>query len=119
MGAYSMRVLYWAPRGLTMAFIVFLSMFALDVFRPGQSIWVTLGALFMHLIPSFLLIGFLLIAWRREWLGAVLFTVAGVLLLIVARPNWIAKLILASPVFVVAALFLWNWLKRTELRARP
>jgi hypothetical protein len=35
MSVYSRRVLLWAPRTLVIAFALFLSMFALDVFSEG------------------------------------------------------------------------------------
>jgi len=44
----SKRVLYWTPRTLSIAFIAFLSLFALDVFGPGQGFWKTLLALTMQ-----------------------------------------------------------------------
>ena len=41
-------------------------MFALDVFDGRHSFWETILALLMHLIPVFVLILVLVIAWRRE-----------------------------------------------------
>jgi len=99
-------------------------MFALDVFRSGQGFWRTLLALVMHLIPSFVLIAALILAWRWEWIGAALYGGAGGLYVwwALQRPipahvkaNWI--LTIAGPAFVIAALFLWNWVKHGELRA--
>ena len=39
----------------------------------------------MHLIPNFTLAAILVVAWRREWIGAILFTGLGVFFLL----NWI------------------------------
>jgi len=125
MTEHSRRVLFWAPRTLSIAFIAFLSLFAFDVFGAGAGFWKTLLALTIHLLPSFVLIAVVILAWRREWIGAVLFAAAGMLhvILVLRRPllpatklNWI--LIIAGPAFVVAALFLANWLKRGELHAK-
>ena len=121
------RTLFWAPRVLSIAYIAFLSMFALDVFGEKQGFWGTLLALTMHLIPTFVLIAGLLLAWRWEWIGATLYAAAGMLyvmwVLWVPRPlsaaiklTWIVTI--AGPVFVIAALFLANWLKRGELHAK-
>jgi hypothetical protein len=81
----------------------------------------------MHLLPTFVLIAGLLLAWRWEWIGATLYAAAGMLyvmwVLWVPRPlsaairlTWI--LMNAGPVFVIAALFLANWLKHGELHAK-
>ncbi len=119
--------LFWAPRALSIAFIMFLSLFALDVFNDGQGFWKTLLALTIHLIPCFVLIAALIVAWHWEWVGTVLYAGAGLLyvLMVLKRPlpttiklNWIISI--AGPAFVVATLFLIDWLKRGELHAgRP
>ncbi len=120
----SSRSLYWAPRILSIAFIVFLSLFSLDVFGEHLGFWKTLLALAMHLIPCFVLLVALVLAWRWEWIGAVLYALAGLLyvLWVLTRRippsiqvNWIA--FIALPAFVVALLFLLNWIKHRELHA--
>ena len=58
------KLLYWAPRALSIAFILFLSLFALDVFSEGYGFWQTLLALAIHLIPSMVLTVGVLLAWR-------------------------------------------------------
>jgi hypothetical protein len=57
--------------------ILFVSMFALDSFAPGLTIWQQLGAFFMHLIPSFVLLAFLIVAWKWELTGGIIFTLIG------------------------------------------
>jgi hypothetical protein len=110
---------YWAPRALSISFIVFLSLFALDVFQEGAGVWRTTLALLMHLIPSFVLVGALALAWRWEWIGAGLFGAAGTAYMAMAwrHPSWIA--IISGPQFVIAALFLLGRLKRAEIHRRP
>lgn len=118
------KVLYWAPRVSCIAFALFLSLFAMDVFGEGLGFWRTLFALFMHLIPVFVVLLILALAWRWEWIGAAAF--AGIALLYVFNmPKHLspegrlyAGLFIAGPAFVIAALFLVNWLKRTELHRR-
>lgn len=124
MSKLSRQALFWTPRVLSLAYIAFLSMFALDVFSESHGFWATILALMIHLIPSFVLLVGLILAWRWEWIGAALFAAAGTFYVVTVVPlrmpaamklNWI--LIIAGPAFLVAATFLANWLKRGELRA--
>jgi hypothetical protein len=112
------RLLFWSPRVLCIAFALFLSMFALDVFSEGLGWWKTILALLIHLIPTALIVVVLVVSWRWEWVGGILYVVLGMLYLIQARhhPDWV--LIISGPVFLVGALFLLNWWKRAEIRAK-
>ena len=108
---------YWAPRILAIAFGLFLSVFALDSFSGHGSIWVKLAHFAIHLIPSAIYALILVLAWRWEWVGAVLFAVLGALYIATMgrhRLDW--NLVIAGPLFVLAALFLVAWLRRAELR---
>ena len=67
----------WLPRILCILAILFISMFALDSFGHGMSLWQQLSAFFMHLVPSFVLILFLIVAWRWEFIGGVIFVITG------------------------------------------
>jgi len=122
----SRRALFWTPRALSILFIAFLSLFALDVFDEHLGLWRTVLALTMHLIPSFVLIAALVLAWRWEWIGAALYAAAGLLyvgwVVSMSRPvpaaiRLIWVLTIAGPAFVIAGLFLANWLKRGDIRA--
>jgi hypothetical protein len=72
------RVLFWAPRVLCVLFALFASMFAFDVFSESRGFWPTVGGLLIHLVPTCILVIVLLVAWRWEWVGAVLFTALAV-----------------------------------------
>jgi hypothetical protein len=100
-------------------------MFALDALGEGGGLWRTLLTLTLHLIPSLVLVFALILAWRWEWIGAVLFAAAGTLYVTwsLERPipsaiklNWIVTV--TGPAFVASVLFLENWLKRYEIRGR-
>lgn len=73
----SVKVFYWLPRILCILAILFISMFAADAFEPGPSIWEKLGAFFIHLIPSFILIALLIVAWKWEVAGGIVFILLG------------------------------------------
>jgi len=110
------RLLYWSPRILCMAFAIFVSLFALDVFNEAHGFGQTALALAIHLIPTAILVVVLLAAWRWEWIGAALFAVAGALYAIRMLPQHpSATATIALPLLLIAALFLANWLKRSEL----
>ena len=122
MTTYSQRILYWAPRALCIAFILFISMFALDAFEEGRGFWQNLIGFLIHLIPTYVLIGMLAMAWRWEWIGAVGPASLAVLFLWwdqKYRHNALSAVVMiAGPLFLLAALFLVNWFKREELHGR-
>jgi hypothetical protein len=113
------RVVFWMPRILCALFAVFISLFALDVFGEGYGFLETIVALLMHLVPTGIILIALAIAWRWEWIGAILFVALGVWYVTMAwgRFEWSTYLLIASPLFLVSALFLVNWLYRAELRS--
>jgi hypothetical protein len=114
------QLLYWAPRALCIAFALFISLFALDVFGEGQGFWATVLALLIHLIPTFLVLLILAISWRREWIAGVLFIVLAALYVSWAwnKPFGVLStfLLMSGPLVVTGLLFLLNWYYRTELR---
>jgi hypothetical protein len=91
------NILYWLPRILAVLFIAFISVFALDVFSEPQ--WFV--ALIMHLIPSFILIGITVIAWRNELIGGILFLAASV-----AKAIFFHSIFIAAPATIIGILFL-------------
>ena len=102
------RILFWLPRVLAILFIVFLALFALDVFVPGESILYMIGGFLVHLIPDYLLIAALIIAWKRERIGGVLFILLGLGFTIFFRTYSALSnfLIVSFPVFLIGTFFL-------------
>lgn len=66
-------------RVLCIAAIAFISLFALDSFETGRTFWQNMGAFVIHLIPTFILLILLVIAWKRELTGGILITLTGLL----------------------------------------
>ncbi len=112
------RTLFWAPRILTIIFAAFLSVFALDVFDESRGLAQTAAALLLHLTPTFFIFLVLALAWRREWIATIAFAALGVLYIGWAwgRFPLTTYIVIAGPLFVMAALFYANWLRRSELR---
>ncbi len=114
-------ILFWTPRILTIVFAAFISLFALDVFGGGLGFWRTLLALIIHLVPTFLIIIFLVLAWRWEWIGAVVYIALGILYIIVAYGRFpvITYVIISGPLFLIGILFLLNWFFRKNMKQAP
>lgn len=100
--------LYWAPRMLAILFAGFVSLFALDVFSEDAALWEMLVGFAIHLLPTYLVVIALLIAWRRERLGGVLFlTLGAAYIAMFWEPSrWPVYLLLSGPLIVVGLLFL-------------
>ena len=111
------NTLFWTPRVLAIAFILFLGIFALDVFGQGYSFRETVAALFIHLTPNFILLAILLVAWRHEWVGSLLFVGLGLLCLIWTQGRFplVTYVVIAGPLFLTGGLFFLNWAYRKEL----
>ena len=120
MNARTKRLLFWTPRALGILFAIFLSLFALDVFSEGYGFRETIVALFMHLVPTFVVLIALAVAWRWEWVGAALFCGLAVFYVVMAwgRFPFGTYLVISGPLLLVGVLFLLNWLRRDELRER-
>ena len=111
------RLLFWTPRVFCILFALFVSLFALDVFGEGLGFWKTILALFIHLIPTYIVIAVLVAAWRWEWIGGVLFIFLGVLYIDTWRGHWSAYLVISGPLFLLGGLFFLNWFYREEIRS--
>ena len=70
-------LLHWAPRVLTILAILFVSMFSLDAFHAGIPLKNQILDWLMHMIPSFVLIIVLIIAWKWENIGGIIFLSIG------------------------------------------
>jgi hypothetical protein len=70
-------LLFWTPRILCLAFALFVSTFALDVFAEGNGFWKTALALLVHLIPTGIILVVLAVSWRWQWMGAIFFPALG------------------------------------------
>lgn len=113
-------LLFWSPRILCLLFAIFISLFALDVFDEHLGLWKTLLALAIHLIPTWIVLAVLAFTWRREWVGAILFNALALYYLVTAwgRFHWSAYCLISGPLFLLGILFFFNWIHRTELRAK-
>ena len=117
--------LYWTPRILAIAYILFLALFSFDVFGNGYGFWLTLAGFLIHNIPSFFLTIILVISWRYEIVGGIAFILAGLLYTVLvlvkafstSPPQWFMvfwPVPIACPAFLVGILFLINWFRKKK-----
>lgn len=112
------RLLLWTPRLLGIALALFLAMFALDVFgEPGTLVEKSV-ALLMHLIPAGLVGAVVIVAWRRELVGAVAFAALAVAYVVSVwdRFPWFAYAGISGSLLLTGLLFLASWASRHRRR---
>lgn len=102
-----MEILRWSTRILSVLVAIFLSLFALDVFNEGYSGSELLVALLMNLIPSFLVLVAVIVAWRNEKWGAIAFALLGLSYIIFAwgKFDLLTYIAISGPLFLIAGLF--------------
>lgn len=120
MNEMTRRITYWTPRIFCIAFAAFLCIFAMDVFNMNVGFGQKALALMIHLIPAGIVLLALLIVWRHEWIGAVLFPLLAVLHLATkwGKLDWSGYAIIDGPLLLVGILFWVNWHYRTTLSPR-
>jgi hypothetical protein len=99
------RILTIAARTVAILGIGFLSLFALDVFGTGAPPLEIAIGLVMHLMPNFILIAVLAVAWRWPLAGGIIYLgFAVVPFVLLSNPVWV-NAILAGPFALAGALF--------------
>lgn len=125
----SVRILHWAPRILCIIAILFLCMLGLDSFVPGQPMWQQLFAFLIHIIPCIILIALLVVAWRWELTGGIIFLVLGLVFspyiymhnYAMNHSVWmsiVAILVLTVPFVAAGILFILSHRKKRYCRHR-
>lgn len=121
------KFVYWAPRILSIIFILFLMLFSLDIFDMNLGFWGTILGLFIHNIPVLFLLIILIISWKYEIAGGVVFILFGLFYIfkIAIGPAmdseipWLTALIwslsIAGPALLVGILFLVCWFKKKKI----
>ncbi|MDX9905408.1 MAG: hypothetical protein RBS55_02345 [Bacteroidales bacterium] len=105
------QILRWAPRIIAILAVLFMMIFSLDCFGPGYSFKEQLICFVMHNIPAFIVIAALVIAWKWELVGGILFIAvflaAGIFFHSFGRNP--ASLIVITPFLVVGVLFMLDY----------
>lgn len=123
------KILHWAPRILAILAILFISLFALDSFGEGMTIGQQIVAFLLHMIPSFILIILLVVAWKWELVGGLIYAGIGLILTPFIfihnyRVNdslWISFVVILTitiPFILVGFLFIMSYRKKKNQRVQ-
>ena len=121
----SLNKFHWIPRMISILAIIILSLFAFDAFSSSYTIAEQIGRFLVHLSPPAIIGIFLAIAWKRELVGGILFTIVGVVLSpIIYQHNYLMNhsiitaigsvAIIAFPSIPVGILFIISGLKKKK-----
>ena len=119
-----LKIFHWLPRILCIMAILFISIFSLDAFDPGLTLGEQLLGFLMHNIPTYILITLLVIAWKWEFIGGIVFILIGLFTTpfiythnyAMNHSVWMSLsviLMITFPFVLVGILFLVsNWMKK-------
>jgi hypothetical protein len=123
------KALYWTPRILAILFTVFIGMFSFDVFTEGFS-WLALGGFFIHNIPTLIIAGIVALAWKKEFIGGIIFIILGIIPIIASlvfallnyyqvgfMQIWYANMVF-SPLIIIGILFIISSKKKPKKRRK-
>lgn len=121
------KILFLAPRILCIMAIIFVSLFALDSFNSEKTLFKQIQEFLIHLIPSVVLLGILILAWKKELIGGILFILIGLVfspwLFIrnyqINHSVWTSLevvLLISVPFIVVGLLFILSFKKKKSIK---
>lgn len=122
------KFVFWIPRILAILFILFLALFSFDVFDSCNGLFGCALALFMHNIPSLVLLVILIISWKHELVGAIIFGLLGACGIIgaIITTFIISESSKLNPIFImlgvvctlVGLLFFVGWNGKKKIKAK-
>jgi hypothetical protein len=118
------KIIYWTPRILGILFLAFSFLFSLDAFSPGATAGEMLVGFLMHNIPAIALLIVLILSWKKEIIGGVIFTMVGVLYFVMVAMEGIKdgiglniiswNLTISLPAILIGILFLAGWMNKKK-----
>lgn len=108
------EIIVWAPRVVGLGLAGFLGLFATDAFMESRGLAGTMVAFAMGLLPAVVVLAVVLIGWKHEGFAGLAFVAMTVFyaMTTLEHPAWIA--VIAGPLALVAALFLYSWWVKTH-----
>lgn len=110
------QILKWTPRILGILFTVMITLFAFDVFGQGAGFWKTLAGFIVHLIPSFILILVLILAWKWPLAGGVGFIILGILYILWSSKSGRSADFIYIALFATGVLFFSSWIMQKMIK---
>jgi hypothetical protein len=112
-------IVLWVARLLTIAFAIFISVFAMDVFNEGYGFWKTMLGLFMHLLPTLIILIVLLVAWRNAIIGGLIYILLGITYIVFTwgKSDWTAYALIPAPMILIGVLFFIGWYQKKHRHA--
>ena len=121
------KFIFWAPRILLILFALFLGIFSFDVFDSCNGFFECVLGLFMHNLPSLILLVILAISWKHELVGAVIFIILGsiciigiIVSLLLSPIEMINPILIIGSVvfFLIGILFFIGWKQKKKIRKK-
>jgi hypothetical protein len=115
--------IFWTPRILLLIFALFLVIFSFDVFDSATSVGEIILALFLHNLPSMILLIILGISWKHDLVGAIIFMIFGIACVVgIIISLAIVPVTAMNPMFIIGSivflfigiLFLVGWYKKRK-----
>ena len=97
-----------AATGIGVCYALALLVFALDVFNHDQSISQTILDLFLHLVPTGVVLLFVFVGYKKPLIGAAICLVSALMYIITGWSNmhWTAHLLIAGPLLLLCFLYI-------------
>lgn len=105
--------IFYFPRVLSCIYILFLSLFALDVLTEYIG-WSVILPLFIHLLPAIVLLVTTIFAWKYELVGVLIFLAFALLYVFtigLGQP-WSWYVVIPLPATLVSLFFFLSWLEK-------
>ncbi len=106
------RFLYYTPRISGILMILFVALFALDVFGGNEPIWEQILGFIIHAAPSIILAILMIFAWRKPVIGFIVYGLAAIGFLFFVFDSKFGPsnfMMFVAPLALISGLFWINW----------
>lgn len=121
----SVRLYHWLPRVICILAILFITLLSLNSYQYDSGFLASIGSLIKQLFPSLAFIAILIVAWRWELIGGIIFTTIGLMLspyIFIHNYNanlsfWrslLAILLIILPFVIIGVLFIVSFFQKKK-----